>query len=147
MRTSRKGRIKSPKIYFRDSGLLHQLIGIRGQKDLLTHPKCGASWEGYVIEELLTASRPDEAYFWGTHAGAEIDLLLFKDGRRIGVEIKRADAPRLTPSMRIAMTDLKLERLIVIYPGEQRYALTDKVDVLPLSVVMTEEKGMDLFSS
>lgn len=143
----KKRQIKSPKIYFRDSGLLHQLIGIRGQKDLLTHPKCGASWEGYVIEELLTAFRPDEAYFWGTHAGAEIDLLLFKDGRRIGVEIKRADAPRLTPSMRIAMTDLKLERLIVIYPGEQRYALTDKVDVLPLSVVMAEEKGMDLFSS
>lgn len=143
----KKRQIKSPKIYFRDSGLLHQLIGIRGQKDLLTHPKCGASWEGYVIEELLTAFRPDEAYFWGTHAGAEIDLLLFKDGRRIGVEIKRADAPRLTPSMRIAMTDLKLERLIVIYPGEQRYALTDKIDVLPLSVVMAEEKGMDLFSS
>ncbi|MDP3096765.1 MAG: ATP-binding protein [Syntrophales bacterium] len=143
----KKRQIKSPKVYFRDSGLLHQLIGIRGQKDLLTHPKCGASWEGYVIEELLTASRPDEAYFWGTHAGAEIDLLLFKDGRRIGVEIKRADAPRMTPSMRIAMTDLKLERLIVIYPGERRYALTEKVDVLPLSVMMTEEKGMDLFSS
>ncbi|MDP2839377.1 MAG: ATP-binding protein [Syntrophales bacterium] len=143
----KKRQIKSPKVYFRDSGLLHQLIGIRGQKDLLTHPKCGASWEGYVIEELLTASRPDEAYFWGTHAGAEIDLLLFKDGRRIGVEIKRADAPRMTPSMRIAMTDLKLERLIVIYPGERRYALTEKVDVLPLSVVMTEESGMDLFSS
>lgn len=143
----KKRQIKSPKVYFRDSGLLHQLIGIRGQKDLLTHPKCGASWEGYVIEELLTASRPDEAYFWGTHAGAEIDLLLFKDGRRIGVEIKRADAPRMTPSMRIALTDLKLERLIVVYPGEQCYALTEKVDVLPLSVVMTEESGMDLFSS
>jgi hypothetical protein len=143
----KKRQIKSPKVYFRDSGLLHQLIGISEQKDLLTHPKCGASWEGYVIEELLTASRPDEAYFWGTHAGAEIDLLLFKDGRRIGVEIKRADAPRMTPSMRIALTDLKLERLIVIYPGERRYALTEKVDVLPLSVVMTEEKGMDLFSS
>ena len=141
----KKRQIKSPKIYFRDSGLLHQFIGIRGQKDLLTHPKCGASWEGYVIEELLTASRPDEAYFWGTHAGAEIDLLLFKDGRRIGVEIKRADAPRLTPSMRIAMTDLRLERLIVVYPGERRYALTEKVDVLPLSVVMTEEKTADLF--
>ena len=141
----KKRQIKSPKVYFRDSGLLHQLIGIRGQKDLLTHPKCGASWEGYVIEELLMASRPDEAYFWGTHAGAEIDLLLFKDGRRIGVEIKRADAPRLTPSMRIAMTDLRLERLIVVYPGERRYALTEKIDVLPLSVVMTEEKTADLF--
>jgi hypothetical protein len=143
----KKRQIKSPKIYFRDSGLLHQLIGLKEQKDLLTHPKCGASWEGYVIEELLTASLPDEAYFWGTHAGAEIDLLLFKDGRRIGVEIKRADAPRLTPSMRIAMTDLNLERLIVVYPGEQRYALTEKVDVLPLSVVMTKEKRADLFCS
>jgi hypothetical protein len=142
----KKRQIKSPKIYFRDSGLLHQLIGIRGQKDLLTNPKCGASWEGYVIEELLMAFQPDEAYFWGTHAGAEIDLLLFKDGRRIGVEIKRADAPRLTPSMRIAITDLRLERLIVVYPGEQRYALTEKVEVLPLSVLMAEEMTTGLFS-
>jgi uncharacterized protein len=143
----KKRQIKAPKVYLRDSGLLHQLIGLKEQKDLLTHPKCGASWEGYVIEELLAAFRPDEAYFWGTHAGAEIDLLLFKDGRRVGIEIKRADAPRLTPSMRIALADLKLDRLIVVYPGEQRYALSDKVEVLPLSVIMSKEKKGDLLSS
>jgi len=143
----KKRQIKAPKIYFRDSGLLHHLMGIRIQKDLLVHPKCGASWEGYVIEELLTAFRPDEIYFWGTHAGAEIDLLLFVNGRRVGIEIKRADAPRLTPSMRIALADLKLERLIVIYPGEQRYALTEKVDVLPFSVIISKGKSLDLFSS
>ncbi len=122
-------------------------MGIRTQKDLLGHPKYGASWEGYVIEELLTAFRPDETYFWGTHAGAEIDLLLFVNGRRVGIEIKRADAPRLTPSMRIALADLKLERLIVIYPGEQRYALSDRVDVLPFSVIISKENIFDLFSS
>ena len=90
------------------------------------------------MEELLTILRPDEAYFWGTHAGAEIDLLLFKEGRRIGVVIKRADAPRLTPSIRIALTDLGLNRLLVIYPGEKRYSLAEKVDVLPLSVLSAE---------
>lgn len=131
----KKRQVRSPKVYFRDSGVLHHLLGIRSQADLLSHPKCGASWEGYVIEELLTNVRPDEAYFWGTHAGAEIDLVLFKNGRRIGVEIKRADAPRLTPSMRIAMTDLGLDRLVVIYPGDRRYPLTDKADVLPLSAL------------
>jgi uncharacterized protein len=134
----KKRQVKSPKVYFRDSGLLHQILGIRKPEDLLTHPKCGASWEGCVMEELLTIVRPDEAYFWGTHAGAEIDLLLFKEGRRIGVEIKRADAPRLTPSMRMALTDLGLNRLLVIYPGEKRYSLAEKVDVLPLSVLIKD---------
>jgi uncharacterized protein len=129
----KKRQVKSPKIYFRDSGLLHQLLGIRVAGDLLSHPKCGASWEGYVIEALLTCVQPDEAYFWATHAGAEIDLLLFKDGRRTGVEIKRADAPRLTHSMRTALTDLSLHRLLVIYPGERRYALAENVEVVPFN--------------
>ncbi|MEI6530486.1 MAG: ATP-binding protein [bacterium] len=138
----KKRQIKSPKIYFRDSGILHQLLGIRGEQDLLTHPKCGASWEGYVVEELLTSFQPDEAYFWATHAGAELDLLLFKHSRRIGVEIKRADAPRLTPSMRVALTDLDLDRLFVIYPGERRYSLAEKVDVLPLSCLTKQAPEM-----
>ena len=131
----KKRQVKSPKIYFRDSGLLHQLLGIRVPADLLSHPKCGASWEGYVIEALLACIQPDEACFWSTHAGAEIDLLLFKDGRRTGVEIKRADAPRLTHSMRTALTDLHLDRLLVIYPGERRYALAENVEVIPLSAL------------
>lgn len=131
----KKRQVKSPKIYFRDSGLLHQLLGIRTKEDLLSHPKCGASWEGYIIEALLTGGQPDEAYFWATYAGAEIDLLLFKSGRRIGVEIKRADAPRLTPSMRSALTDLSLDRLLVIYPGGRSYRLAENVEVIPASLL------------
>jgi predicted AAA+ superfamily ATPase len=93
----------------------------------------GASWEGYAVEEVLKALRPDEAHFWATHHGAELDLLLIKSGRRMGVECKRADAPTLTPSMRIALADLKLDRLIVVYPGERRYSLAKGVEVIPLA--------------
>lgn len=127
-----KRQVKSPKVYLRDSGILHQLLGIRTHDDLLLHPKLGASWEGYAVEEVITAVAPDEAYFWGTHGGAELDLLLFKDGRRLGVECKRVDAPRLTPSMRIALDDLGLDRLVVIYPGARAYPLAERVSVLPL---------------
>lgn len=129
----KKRQVKSPKVYFRDTGLLHQLLGIRGHKELLGHPKCGASWEGYAISEALEVLQPEEAYFWATHNGAELDLFLIHRGRRIGVECKRADAPRLTPSMRIAMKDLGLERLLVLYPGERRYALAKNVDAVPLN--------------
>src|SRR3990172_4888793 len=115
----KKRQVKSPKIYFRDSGLLHSLLGIRTPQDLQTHPKSGASWEGYAIEEAIKSIEPDEVYFWGTHNGAEIDLLLLKNGRRFGLECKRVDAPRLTPSMQIAFEDLQLDRLAVIYPGER----------------------------
>jgi predicted AAA+ superfamily ATPase len=127
----KKRQVKSPKVYFRDSGLLHHLLGIRTMNDLLHNPKSGASWEGYIIEEVLKEVQPDEAYFWATHAGAELDLLIFRDGRRLGVEVKRVDAPRITPSMRVAMEDLALDRLIVIYPGERRYALASKIEAIP----------------
>jgi len=128
-----KRQVKAPKIYVRDTGLLHALLGIANQRELESHPKVGASWEGYAIEEVLKALRPDEAYFWATHTGAELDLLLFKNGRRIGIECKRADAPTLTPSMRIALADLKLDRLYVLYPGERSYSLAKNVEVLPLA--------------
>jgi predicted AAA+ superfamily ATPase len=128
-----KRQVKSPKVYVRDSGLLHALLGITNRRDLEQHPKVGASWEGYAVEEVIKSFRPDEAYFWATHNGAELDLLLFKNGRRIGVECKRADAPGLTPSMRIALTDLKLDRLYVLYPGEQSYSLAKNVEVVPLA--------------
>ena len=131
----KKRQVKAPKVYFRDTGLLHQLLGIRTEKEQLSHPKCGASWEGYVIEEVLKAVEPDEHYFWATHGGAELDLLLIKDGRRYGIECKRMDAPRLTPSMHIAMEDLDLDHLTVIYPGAKPYPLSDKVTVAPLSVL------------
>ncbi len=128
-----KRQVKALKIYFRDSGLFHCLSGIRTQADLLTNPKLGASWEGYVVEALIRKEAPDEVYFWGTHSGAELDLLFIKDGRRRGVEIKRADAPKLTASMKTAMQDLKLDQLAVLYPGTQTYSLADRVVVMPVS--------------
>ncbi len=137
-----KRQIKAPKIYFRDSGLLHQLLGIRSTKDLLAHPKSGASWEGYALEETLHATEPDEAYFWGTHAGAEIDLVMVKAGRKLGVEFKRADAPRLTPSMRIALEDLKLDQIAVIYPGNRRYPLHERISVVPIKALPSGMKGL-----
>jgi len=129
----KKRQVKSPKVYIRDSGLLHQLLGITTEKDLLSHPKSGSSWEGYAIEEVLRVAKPSEAYFWATHTGAELDLLLMREGRRIGVEVKRQDAPRLTPSMRIAVADLGLDQLTVLYPGDEVYDLADRVRVAPLA--------------
>lgn len=132
-----KRQVKAPKVYVRDTGLLHELLGILGRKDLLSHPSSGASWEGYAIEQVLGSCRPDEAYFWATHQGAELDLLLVRAGRRFGVEVKRQDAPSVTPSMRIALEDLNLEHLTVLYPGDQTYALGDRVTVLPLTALAT----------
>lgn len=126
-----KRQIKAPKVYVRDSGLLHQLLGIRTDADLLRHPKLGASWEGYIVEQVLRQLAPDQAYFWGTHAGAELDLLLFRGGRRYGIEIKRSDAPVATPSMRIAIADLGLQHLSVIYPGVRRYAIGRRITAVP----------------
>lgn len=134
-----KRQVKAPKIYLRDTGLLHALLGITNQRDLEYHPKVGASWEGYAVEEVLKALRPDDAYYWATHNGAEIDLLLFKKGRRIGIECKRADAPTVTPSMRIAIADLKLDQLHVVYPGNKRYVLAEKIDVIPLAQMVNAD--------
>ncbi len=128
-----KRQVKAPKVYIRDSGLLHALLGITNQRDLENHPKVGASWEGYAVEEIIKAVQPDEAYFWATYQGAELDLLLLKNGKRIGVECKRTDAPTFTPSMRLALSDLKLHQLQVVYPGDRAYPLADKVEAIPLS--------------
>jgi uncharacterized protein len=132
-----KRQVKAPKVYVRDSGLLHTLMGINTETQLLGHPKCGASWEGYVIEEILKATEPDEAYFWATHQGAELDLLLLKDGVRLGVEIKRMDAPTMTPSMRIALADLHLDQLTVVYPGKQTYELGSRMRAIPLDAALS----------
>ena len=129
----KKRQVKAPKVYIRDSGLLHRLLGIDTEKALLTHPKIGASWEGFVIEQVLAAVPHDDAFFWATHQGAEIDLILLRAGARYGVECKLADAPRLTPSIRNALTDLDLARVAILYPGSQRYPLSDRVEVVPLS--------------
>lgn len=136
-----KRQVKSPKVYVRDSGLLHVLLGTAKKSALEMHPKIGASWEGYAVEEVLKAVAPDHAYFWATHQGAELDLLLFKGGRRIGVECKRADSPSLTPSMRIATADLRLDRLHVVYPGTRRYALARGIEVVPLAEFLTDPRG------
>jgi predicted AAA+ superfamily ATPase len=128
-----KRQVKAPKVYVRDTGLLHALLGITNRRDLEYHPKVGASWEGYAVEEVLKAFSPDQAYYWATHNGAELDLLLFKNGRRIGVECKRSDAPTLTPSMKTTLSDLKLDTLHVLYPGEKTYSLAKNVDVMPLA--------------
>jgi uncharacterized protein len=132
-----KRQIKSPKVYVRDTGLLHQLLGIRTTADLQRHPKIGASWEGYVIEQVLATLAPDEAYFWGTHSGAELDLLLFKSGRRYGVEVKRTDAPRRTPSMTSALDDLGLEALAVVHPGDRRFDVDRRIVAVPATDVST----------
>jgi len=135
----KKRQVKSPKLYLRDSGLLHHLLGIRSEKELLTHPKLGASWEGYVVEEVIRSLEPDEQYFWATHNGAEIDLILCKDGKKYGIECKRTDAPKLTPSMRTAIDQLKLSQVSVIYPGTQLYELAPRILAVPFMSVV---KGM-----
>ena len=127
--------VKSPKIYLRDSGVLHALLGLDNAKTLLTHPKLGASWEGFVIEEVLAQFKPEQAWFYGVHAGSELDLMFMHQGRRIGVEIKREDAPAMTKSMHVALADLDLHKLYVIYPGTRRYALDPKVECVPLRML------------
>ena len=147
----RKRQVKAPKVYVRDSGLLHHLLGIGGEKGLLNHPKLGASWEGFVIEQVLGLLQPDEACFWATHQGAEIDLVLRVGDRWCGVECKRADAPRMTRSIRTALDDLRLERIAVIYPGRKRYALAPTVDAVPLrtlrAIGTTEELRAHLWGA
>jgi len=138
----KKRQVKAPKIYIRDSGILHSLLGIRTRNDLSVNPKYGASWEGYVIEEVINFVEPDEVYFWATHNGAEIDILFSKGGRMYGVECKRADAPAMTPSLRIALEDLKLARIAVIYPGNQRYLLHKQIEVVPFEAVIAGFKGI-----
>jgi predicted AAA+ superfamily ATPase len=132
----KKRQVKAPKIYIRDTGILHSLLGIKTEAELPRHPASGASWEGFVIEEIIHAIEPDDVYYWATHQGAEIDLILFKGGKMYGVEIKRQDAPAMTPSMRIALENLKLERIAVIYPGSKRYELHKKVSVVPFGQVV-----------
>jgi predicted AAA+ superfamily ATPase len=133
-----KRLVKSPKVYIRDSGLLHALLGIRERRQLEGHPVVGGSWEGFVIEQILARLPQARAYYWRTQAGAELDLLLFLKGRRIGIEIKRADAPTMTSSMVSALKDLELHRLLVVYPGAIRYALRPSVEVMSLVQCVAE---------
>ena len=127
-----KRQVKAPKVFVRDSGLLHALLGLDSMADLAGHHKLGASWEGFALEQVLRLAGAREAYFWATHAGAELDLMLTCRGKRVGFEFKYADAPTSTKSMHIAMQDLRLERLLVIYPGTEKYSLTDRIEAIPL---------------
>jgi predicted AAA+ superfamily ATPase len=127
-----KRQVKSPKIYFRDTGLLHSFLDIPDMHSLLGHPKVGASWEGFAVEQGLQILHPNAAYFWGTHAGAELDLFFQLQGGRYGVEIKFNEAPTLTPSMRIATADLSLDHLWIIYPGNETYPVAKNITALPL---------------
>lgn len=136
-----KRQVKAPKIFFRDSGLLHALMGVKSVADLVTHPHSGASWEGFALEQVLRMAKPDEAFFWATHQGAELDLFMLRGRQRIGVEFKRADAPKVTPSMRIAMDDLRLDALYVVYPGLHRYRLADGIEAVPLWAVLPASTG------
>jgi predicted AAA+ superfamily ATPase len=131
-----KRQYKAPKVYVRDSGLLHALLALATPEDLLGHPKYGASWEGFALEQILSVTGADHAYYWGTHAGAELDLLLLRRGRSYGVEFKTNDAPSMTKSLHTALADLKLERAWIVYPGNQTYAVHERVQVIPLDVVL-----------
>ena len=136
----KKRQIRSPKVYLADSGLLHTLLGIESREDLDRHPKVGASWEGFVLREVVRqlGARPEECYFWGTHTGAELDLLVIRGRTRLGFEIKRTTAPRVTKSMRTAIADLGLSRLDVIRAGDETYPLTDKVRAVSLSRMLKD---------
>jgi len=137
-----KRTVKAPKIYLRDTGLLHALLEIKYWEQLEAHPKLGASWEGFCIEQILNYTDPRQAYFWATHAGAELDLLLFINGKRIGVEIKYSDAPRTTRSMHIALENLKLDHLYVVHPGKERHPLAPKIEAIPLAELLHEISKM-----
>jgi uncharacterized protein len=131
----KKRQVKSPKVYIRDSGLLHFLLGIGDMPALRSHPRYGASWEGFALEQILAIFGDGDAYFWNTLRGAELDLLLLRKGRRFGFEFKCADAPAMTRSIHIALEDLQLEKLYVIYPGRDLYRLHPRVEVCPLAKV------------
>lgn len=130
-----KRQVRAPKVYLRDGGLLHSLLDIQDRHTLLGHPKVGASWEGYVIEQVLQILRPSSAYFWAVHNSAELDLLLFHKGKRYGMEVKFSEAPEVTRSMQTALHDLALSHLWVIYPGAEAYQVEKKISVLPLQKV------------
>jgi len=133
-----KRQVKAPKVYVRDTGLLHALLGVPDIDALESHPKLGASWESFAIEQLLLHAGAREAYYWRTQAGAELDLLLFLGGKRIGVEVKYGDAPAMTKSMASELADLRLNRLFVVHAGTARFPLGKKVEALPLQDCLRE---------
>ena len=139
----KKRQVRSPKVYIRDSGLLHALLLIRDEDVLLGHPIVGASWEGFVIEELHKLLRPYGSYFWATQAGAELDLFFTYHGRNFGVEVKFTEAPATTKSMHIVIDDLNLSHLWVIHPGPHTYPMTESISALSINDLLTLPKLVD----
>jgi hypothetical protein len=130
-----KRQVKSPKVFLRDTGILHALLQVATLSDLEAHPKLGASWEGFALEQVVGLLETRDAYFWATHGGAELDLLVTLSGKRYGFEFKYEDAPGRTRSMIVAREDLGLEKLWVVYPGSKEYALDDWIHVIPLATI------------
>lgn len=130
-----KRQVRSPKVYVRDSGLLHRLLNIADYDELVRHPKVGASWEGFAIEQILQTEVRDP-WFWATQNGAEIDLVVTVGGKRVGVEAKRTDRPTMSPSIRHALVDLDLDRVAVVHAGLHRFALADRVEAVPLEAAV-----------
>ncbi len=128
-----KRQVKAPKVYLRDTGLLHSLLALPNHHALTGHARVGASWEGFVVEQVLQALSPSEAFFWATHQRAEIDLFFFHEGQRFGIEVKYSEAPRITKSTRVAFRDLQLRHMWLIYPGEREFRADDSITVLPFS--------------
>lgn len=134
-----KRQVKAPKIYFRDSGLLHTILGIENYNNLLIHPKLGASWEGLALEEIIKHLKveSDDCYFWATQGGAELDLFIIKESKKLGFEIKYTDNPKITKSMRVAMHDLKLDSLTIIIPGKEKFKLEENIIVCGIEAFST----------
>ncbi len=139
-----KRQLKAPKVYVADTGVLHTLLNLETLKDVESHPKVGASWEGFVIGQIMRrlGARKDECYFWRTHAGAELDLLIVRGRTRIGFEVKRTSSPHITPSMRNALTDLKLKRLNVIHAGEDSFQIDKNVYAIALRRLLRDLKPL-----
>ena len=135
----RKRQVRSPKVYVADSGILHALLGLSTREAVLSHPKVGASWEGFVVQQIvqLLAAAPEQCFHWSTHSGAKLDLLVVAGNRRYGFEVKRAEAPRSTPSMRSAFETLRLDRLEVVHAGTEGYAIAPGMRALPATRLAT----------
>lgn len=129
-----KRQVKSPKIYFRDSGILHYLLNIENDESLYHHPKLGSSWEGFALESIIRhhEASDGEYYFWATQAQAELDLLIIKNGKRLGFEFKYTDKPKITKSITIALEDLKLDKLFIIFPGKESFPLANRINAVGL---------------
>lgn len=140
-----KRQVKTPKVYFRDTGLLHSLLGPTDERSLLRHPGVGPSWEGFALEEIFKVVSPSDAYFWATYAGAELDLMVFHRGQRFGFEMKFSEAPKSTRSMHVAIEDLELKHLWVVHPGQKTYPMHENITALSISDIPRLLERMDAF--